>query len=134
MMERWNTAAATTWNRHLSALTSCTTWAQRQEVLESNPARRLTHRRPARRGDRAIPRARLYQLFTGDDHGLRERVLWRMLYETAVRAEEILSLNIEEWTLHQLRHSALQHLAAVGRTAAELQAKSRHAHLASLGA
>jgi integrase len=37
------------------------------------------------------------------------------------------------WTLHQLRHSALQHLAADGRTAPELQAKSRHQHLASLG-
>jgi hypothetical protein len=32
-----------------------------------------------------------------------------------------------------LRHSALQHLAAAGRTAPELQAKSRHQHLASLG-
>jgi hypothetical protein len=31
------------------------------------------------------------------------------------------------------RHSALQHLAADGRTAPELQAKSRHQHLASLG-
>ncbi|GAA4069508.1 hypothetical protein [Actinomadura miaoliensis] len=40
----------------------------------------------------------------------------------------------EGWTLHQLRHSTLQHLAAAGRTAAELQAKSRHAHLAGLGA
>ena len=37
------------------------------------------------------------------------------------------------WTLHQLRHSALEHLAAGGRTAPELQAKSRHQHLASLG-
>ncbi|WP_250564586.1 hypothetical protein [Sphaerisporangium fuscum] len=36
------------------------------------------------------------------------------------------------WTLHQLRHSALQHLAQPGRTAPELQAKSRHQHLASL--
>jgi hypothetical protein len=34
------------------------------------------------------------------------------------------------WTL---RHSALQHLAADGRTAPELQAKSRHLHLGSLG-
>lgn len=30
-------------------------------------------------------------------------------------------------------HSALQHLAADGRTAPELQAKSRHLHLGSLG-
>ncbi|WTL69344.1 site-specific integrase [Streptosporangium sp. NBC_01495] len=37
------------------------------------------------------------------------------------------------WTLHQLRHSALQHLAQVGRTAPKLQAKSRHQHLSSLG-
>ncbi|MFG1710477.1 DsbA family protein [Nonomuraea sp. M3C6] len=37
------------------------------------------------------------------------------------------------WTLHQLRHSALTHLAAAGRSAAELQAKNRHRHLAALG-
>ena len=37
------------------------------------------------------------------------------------------------WTLHQLCHSALPHLAADGRTAPELPAKSRHQHLASLG-
>ncbi|GAA2910095.1 hypothetical protein Acy02nite_49110 [Actinoplanes cyaneus] len=37
------------------------------------------------------------------------------------------------WTLHQLRHSGLTHLAARGRTAAELQAKSRHRQLATLG-
>jgi hypothetical protein len=36
-------------------------------------------------------------------------------------------------TLHQLRHSAPQHLTADGRTAPELQAKSRHLHLGSLG-
>jgi integrase len=37
------------------------------------------------------------------------------------------------WTLHQLRHTALRHLAASGRSAPELQAKSRHKHLATLG-
>jgi site-specific recombinase XerC len=226
VMDRWDSAAPATWNRHLSALASFVAWAQRQEVLETNPARRLTRRKPTRRGDRSTPRARLDKLFADDAHALRERVLWRMLYETAACAEEILSLNIEDldlefrrarvvskggaieyvhwatatarlprllkgrtagpvfladrraptsgprapaaadicpatgrgrlsypraehlfktatrdldphargWTLHQLRHSALQHLAAAGRTAAELQAKSRHAHLASLGA
>ncbi|GAA2701204.1 hypothetical protein [Nonomuraea recticatena] len=35
--------------------------------------------------------------------------------------------------LYQLRHSALQHLAQAGRSAPDLQAKSRHQHLASLG-
>ncbi len=172
------------------------------------------------------PRTRLDALFTDPEHALRERVLWRLLYDTAARAEEILTLNVEDldlefrrarvvseggaieyvhwatptarllprllggrttgpvfladrrapasgrrapaaddidpvtkrgrlsypraeylfktasatldphrqgWTLHQLRHSALQHLAQAGRTAPELQAKSRHQHLASLG-
>ncbi|MFF5212159.1 tyrosine-type recombinase/integrase [Streptosporangium sp. NPDC000396] len=226
VMDRWNTAAAATWNRHLSALCSFTTWAQRQELLATNPARRLERRKPARRGDRAIPRARLETLFADPAHALRERLLWRLLYDTAARAEEILTLNVEDldlefrrarvvskggaieyvhwatptarllprlltgrttgpvfladrrapasgprtpaaadidpttgrgrlsypraeylfktasarldphrqgWTLHQLRHSALQHLAQAGRTAPELQAKSRHQHLASLG-
>ncbi len=217
VMARWDGAAAATWNRHLSALTSFTAWAQRNEILAVNPARRLERRKPARRGDRSIPRARLEKLLADDRHGLRERVLWRMLYETAARAEEILTLNVEDldpefrrarvtskggaveyvhwatatarllprllrgrtagpvfladrrapaagrrapaagdicpatgrgrlsypraeylfkqasaaldphkkgWTLHQLRHSALQHLAADGRTAPELRCES----------
>jgi site-specific recombinase XerC len=78
---RWDGAAAATWNRHLSALTSFTAWAGRQEILTTNPGRRLERRKPARRGDRSIPRARLDRLLTDDRHGLRERVLWRMLYE-----------------------------------------------------
>jgi integrase len=226
VMARWDTAAAATWNRHLSVLNTFTAWAQRHETLDTNPARRLQRRKPVRRGDRSIPQARLDKLFGDDTHALRERVLWRLLYETAARAQEILSLNTGDldtefrrarvvskggaieyvhwqtgtarllprllrgrkdgpvfladraapisgrrapaaadvdpvtrrgrlsypraeylfkaataaldphgagWTLHQLRHSALQHLAENGRTAPELQAKSRHQHLASLG-
>ncbi|GAA3474830.1 tyrosine-type recombinase/integrase [Nonomuraea roseola] len=95
-MSRWDSAAAATWNRHLLALTSFTTWAQRQDLLDTNPARRLERRKPARRGDRSIPRTRLDTLFGDDQNSLRERVLWRMLYETAARAEELLSLNIED--------------------------------------
>ncbi|WP_217370792.1 tyrosine-type recombinase/integrase [Nonomuraea antri] len=235
-MAAWDTAAAATWNRHLSALISFTTWAQRQDLPAINPARRLTRRNTTHRGDRAIPAARLEKLLTDDRHPLRERLLWRFLYETAARAEEISSLNLEDldtefrrarvrtkcgaleyvhwatvtarplpascpascpacclacwpaaragrcswptgallppggarpraicpitgrsrrsypraeylfktasaeldphgegWTPHQLRHSALTHLAAAGHTAPELRAKSRHQHLSGLG-
>ncbi|MFE0149851.1 hypothetical protein ACFWY5_22060 [Nonomuraea sp. NPDC059007] len=41
----------------------------------------------------------LETLFTDSSHALRERLLWRMLYETAARAEEILILNIEDLDL-----------------------------------
>jgi len=37
------------------------------------------------------------------------------------------------WTRHHLRHAALSHLAAAGRSATELQAKSCHARLAASG-
>src|SRR6266567_8752639 len=46
VMGRWDGAAAATWNRHLSALTSFTAWAGRQEILTANPARRLERRKP----------------------------------------------------------------------------------------
>ncbi|GAA2440616.1 hypothetical protein GCM10010191_65660 [Actinomadura vinacea] len=99
VMERWSSASAATWNRHLSALVSFTAWANRQELLATNPARRLERRKTSRRGDRVIPRARLEALFADNSHALRERVLWCMLYETAARAEEILSLNVEDLDL-----------------------------------
>ncbi|MEV1248702.1 hypothetical protein ACIBO2_56780 [Nonomuraea sp. NPDC050022] len=160
VMDQWKSAAAATWNRHLSALVSFTTWAQRQEFLVTNPARRLERRKPARRGDRAIPAARILpRLLTGRTAGpvfLADRraptsgcrapatgdvcpVTGRgrpsypraeYLFKTATAQ---LDPHRQGWTLHQLRHSALQHLAQAGRTAPELQAKSRHLHLASLG-
>ncbi|WP_240777589.1 tyrosine-type recombinase/integrase [Nonomuraea basaltis] len=43
--------------------------------------------------------ARLDKLFTDPAHALRERVLWRLLYDTAARTEEILSLNVEDLDL-----------------------------------
>jgi hypothetical protein len=54
----------------------------------------------------------------------------RVLVQTGHRARDP---HKQDWTLHQLRHSVLQHLAADGRTAPELPAKSRHLHLGSLG-
>lgn len=36
MMDRWTNAAAATWNRHLSAPVSFTTWAQRQDMPATN--------------------------------------------------------------------------------------------------
>jgi site-specific recombinase XerD len=225
-MARWDERAANTWNKHLSALTSFTAYCGRHDWLTTDPGRRLERRKVTRTRDKAIPRARLDRLFTDDRNPLRERVLWRMLYETCARTEEILSLNVPDldmefrralvvekgsdrayvhWetptarllprllagrtigpvfladrrapaigrrtphpadvdpvsgrgrlsypraeylfkqaskghdphgaghTLHQLRHSGLTHLAAKGRSAPELQAKSRHRHLATLG-
>ncbi|TDC88555.1 site-specific integrase [Actinomadura sp. 7K507] len=113
VMLRWDGAAAATWNRHLSALGSFTAWAQRREILATNPARHLSRRQPARRGDRCLPEALLRTLLTGGGHALRERTLWTLLYETAGHAQAILALNVEDLDLGS-RHARV---ASVRRAA-----------------
>jgi hypothetical protein len=94
VMSRWDDRAPATWNKHLAALRSFAAYAIRQEWVTADPARHLERRKVTQRGDKAIPLARLEALFTDDQHALRERVLWRLLYDTAARAEEILTLDI----------------------------------------
>jgi site-specific recombinase XerD len=94
VMSRWDDRAPATWNKHLAALRSFAAYAIRQEWITADPARHLERRKITQRGDKAIPLARLETLFTDDRHALRERLLWRLLYDTAARAGEILTLDI----------------------------------------
>jgi integrase/recombinase XerD len=191
-----------------------------QLLSAASVAHRRSHRRhgPPRRARRtkAIPLPQLEQLWHHDDIAVREKALWRFLYETAARATEALSINVEDldldnkrvrvrskggdtdwlhfqtgsarllprliagrtrgplfladrapgstrapaaidrcpetgrarlsyrraealfqqasggWTLHQLRHSALTHLAEQNVSLPLLMAKSRHTSLRSL--
>jgi integrase len=52
---------------------------------------------------RALTREQIASLWRRDDVALRERAFWRLLYETAARANEILSLNIEDLDLSNKR-------------------------------
>ena len=45
---------------------------------------------------RAVPRPATGRALSRRDVPLREKTLWRMLYETAARASEVLALNIED--------------------------------------
>ena len=45
---------------------------------------------------RALSAADVEQLLGRKDISLRERTLWRMLYETAARSAEVLALNVED--------------------------------------
>ena len=47
-----------------------------------------------------IPASTLEVLWTRRDVHLREKTLWRLLYETAARAGEALNLNVEDLDLH----------------------------------
>ena len=52
---------------------------------------------------RALSRAEVEQLLTREDISLRERTLWRMLYETAARSAEVLALDVEDLDLPNRR-------------------------------
>ncbi|SDN73686.1 tyrosine-type recombinase/integrase [Streptomyces wuyuanensis] len=92
----WGTAAVNTWNSRRAAVLSwlgwcrergydgpaVPAWAKRLAVPESE-----TPARSRMAIDRLIARREVH---------LREKTLWRMLYETAGRSEEILGVNIED--------------------------------------
>jgi integrase/recombinase XerC/integrase/recombinase XerD len=216
---RYAQSTPSTFNRQVATLGSFFGWAQRRLLITADPTDGLERRRERRTArqattQRAIDYADLEALWSRDDIALREKLLWKLLYESAGRANETLSLNVEDldlaersarivgkgggvehlhwatgtarllprylgdrttgpvfladrapriavakvdldptsgharlsyrraaelfteasggWTLHQLRHSALTHLAEDGVDVALLKAKSRHASLRSL--
>jgi integrase len=216
---RYGLAAAATYNRSRSAISSLFAFAERRGWIDHNPAHAVERHRE--RPDaaqlerrRAIPIRDLEALWGRKDIPIRERTLWRLAFDTAGRANEILGLDVENlnlgersarvtgkggaaeivhwatgtarllprlldgrttgpvflsdrlplrpmaitdidpitgrarlsyrraatlfsdysdgWTLHQLRHSSLTHLAEQGVDLALLKAKSRHRSLRSL--
>ena len=213
---RWGEASAATWNTRLTAVASFGLYCRRSGWIEVDLLAGIERRRLRRARTPVVPFRDLEALFGRRDVGLRERTLWRMLYETAARASEVLALNVEDldivrrratvvckggdrdpiswatptarllpgylsgrrrgpvfltdrrpriaptrenlcpvtgrgrlsyrraaavfkqasggWTLHQLRHSSLAHLAEGGASPVMLQAKSRYRDLRALSA
>jgi len=99
----WDGAAPATWNRHLATLGSFTAYAVRRRWLEADPATGLQRRKEIVDRTRSIDAAALQRLFDLPDVRLRERALWRMLYETAARTEEILTVDIGDLDLDDKR-------------------------------
>jgi integrase/recombinase XerC/integrase/recombinase XerD len=212
----WDGCAPATWNRHVATVRSFTGYCRRRRWLTDDLTAGLDRRVEPVDRTKAIPLPQLEQLWRYDGIAVREKALWRFLYETAGRATEALSINVEDldldnkrvrvhskggdldwlhfqtgsarllprliagrthgplfladrapsparapaaidrcpetgrarlsyrraealfrqasggWTLHQLRHSALTHLAEQNVSLPLLMAKSRHASLRSL--
>jgi integrase/recombinase XerC/integrase/recombinase XerD len=204
----WGELAPASWNKNTAAVKSLLRFANLPLEL------RVPTRRVRADHNRAIPQATLERLWHREDVPLREKTLWRLLYETAARAGEALALDVEDldlaakratirskggdldvvhyqsgsarllprllagrhrgplfitdraarastptrdncpvtgharlsyrraatlfaehtggWTLHQLRHSAITHLADAGVSTVLLMAKSRHRSLRTL--
>jgi integrase len=214
--QAWGRCAPATWNRHVATVRSFVAFCRRHGWVAQDVAGGLDRRREPADRTRAIPHAELERLWRREDASVRERAFWRLCYETAGRAAEVLGLNVEDvdlgnkrarvrskggdvddlhfqsgsarllpkliagrtrgplflaerrpvparapaavdlcpvtghgrlsyrqaealfraasggWTLHQLRHSALTHLAEANVALPLLMAKSRHVSLRSL--
>lgn len=99
----WSGASAATWNRNTTIVRSLLAWAARHRRIDRCPMLTLDRRREHVDTTRAIPYAQLERFLSRDGLPVRDRCLYRMLYETAARASEILSLDVEEVDLQRKR-------------------------------
>ena len=216
VQDAWGACAPATWNRHVATARSFMAFCRRRGWLTADVTVGVDRRREPADRTRAIAYTQLERLWRRSDIAVREKALWRLLYETAARASEVLSLDVGDvdlenrravvrskggdlellhfqtgsarllprliagrtsgpvfvtnrrpapgrapatvdvcavtgharlsyrraeevfraasggWTLHQLRHSAITHLAEDNVGLALLMAKSRHTSLRSL--
>lgn len=106
LAELWGASAPATWNRNRAAVTSWLAWCQTKKhwAAPSVPAD-AERRKETADETRAVAKTTIHRLLARRDIPLRERALWRMLYETAARAAEILALNVEDLDLEHRRAS-----------------------------
>jgi integrase/recombinase XerD len=96
---RYATAAPATWNRELATVRAAVGWWRRCGWLAVDPTDGLERRRERVDRTRALTRGQVERLFARRDLPLRERTLWRLLYETAARASELLALDVQDLDL-----------------------------------
>lgn len=101
--ELWGAAAASTWNARRAAIGSWLAWCSRNGYPVLRLAESLERRPEHIDETRALSRTAIDRQLSRRDVPLREKTLWRMLYETAARASEILALNIEDLELDARR-------------------------------
>ena len=99
----WGSAQPATWNTRITALQSFVSYCQRNKWTDHDPMSLVVRRREPRDQTKAIPYQDLETLWSRRDINLREKTLWRMLYETAARAGEILAVNVEDLDLSRKR-------------------------------
>jgi integrase len=111
---RWGTSEPATFNRNLDAVRSAQRYWQDQgwmTVIDLTAA--LRRRKRAADRSRALTRAEVERLLSREDIDIRDRVLWRMLYETAARSAEVLRLDVEDLDLHNRRAKVTRKGSAV---------------------
>jgi integrase len=95
----WGGLAPRTWNRHLATVASFLAWCRRHGWPAGNLQLRADRRAAPEDDTRAIPLPELERLWSRADIPLRERALWRLLYDSAARAGEALGLDVGDLDL-----------------------------------
>ncbi len=99
----WASRAPATWNRNRAAVMAWLSWCATNQLPAPELAAKVQRRKETTDTTWAISRATLERALSGREVPLREKTLWRMLYETAARANEVLALNIEDLDLDARR-------------------------------
>ena len=100
---RYDQTAPATRVRQLAILRSACAFWRRRAWITTDPTTELDRPRVLLDRTKALTRDQIASLWRRDDVALRERVFWRLLYESAARANEILSLNVEDLDLANKR-------------------------------
>lgn len=106
--------APATYARHLSALRSAITWWRASKWLASDPTAGWARPKIPVDTTRALTRDQIYALFRLDA-AIREKTLWRLTYETAARAEEMLALDVPDLDLPNKRSRVISKGGAIER-------------------
>ncbi len=101
LQANWADASAATYNRHRTAALSFFTWCVKQGITSSNPAA-LTEARSQKattlqaKKERPLTERDVERLLSYEGVLSRDRSLWSLMLGTWCRAEEALSINIED--------------------------------------
>lgn len=99
LTDLWGEAAESTWNRNRAAVTSWLTWCAESGWACPELPRTAKRRREKRHEAQAVDWHVIDRLCSRKDVPLRDKVLFRMLYETSSRASAVLALNVEDLDL-----------------------------------
>ena len=94
--DRWARCAPATWNTRRVAVQAFATWCGDRWSMAAGPLAAVPPRRRAVDNTRAISYADLEELWRRRGVPLGEKLLWRLLYETAARTSEVLALDVED--------------------------------------
>ena len=95
----WGSSAVNTWNARRAAVASWLAWCREHGHTAPAVPAWVKRSTPPDSTTPVHSRTAIDRLIARRDIDLREKTLWRMLYETCARTEELLQVNIEDLDL-----------------------------------